>query len=236
MQSWQNGKQEHPHDHDNRYHHPQSLKRSTSHMPFEDYLSKHLQPGETVVTIVRRIAWTMVPGLLGTGSLIIVNFFLLAWWFQWRGWGGLGFSLVLLLAGWWAVRTIYVWRLNLLVITSQRIIDVDQRGFFQRAVAEAPYQKIQDVRYTVRGLWQTMFHFGSVIIQTAGSATNLELTGIADPVGLQRLIADIQQRAGPARDDDLSAPELLEVLNRLKAEIGEDRLRSIIQRRPPTKV
>lgn len=203
-------------------------------MQFEEYLSKHLQPGETVITTVRRIGLTAVPGLLGSGLLLIANFFLLAWWFQWRGWGGLGFTLVLLAALLWAARTIYLWRLNLLVVTSQRIIDVDQRGWFSRSVTEAPYAKIQDVRYTVRGFWQTIFHFGSVIIQTASSETNLELTGIADPVGLQHLITDIQQRAGPARDQELTAPELLEVMDRLKQEIGEDRLRSILQRKPPS--
>ncbi len=158
------------------------------------YLSKHLKPGEEPIQIIRRFWVTFLPSLLGGGLLFVLDFFLLAWWLQWRGRGLLGFLLVALVAAIWIARSLYIWSRNVLVLTNQRIIDIDQHGLWQRTVAEAPYAKIQDVRYTTRGMAQTIFRYGTVIIQTAGNTTNLEMDGVHDPMALQQMIVDIQSR------------------------------------------
>ncbi|MBI2984572.1 MAG: PH domain-containing protein [Candidatus Kerfeldbacteria bacterium] len=182
-------------------------------MPWHNYLSKQLKEGEELVQLVRPYALTLVPPLVGSGLLMVADFFLLAWWFQWRGWGALGFGVVLAIAVWSGLRALYVWSRNVLLITNQRIIDIDQQGFFQRTVAEAAYDKIQDVRYASRGLWQTLFRFGSIVVQTAGTTTNLELSGVKDPVTIQQLITDLQRRAAAERSSGQpSAAELVKTI------------------------
>lgn len=170
-------------------------------MWLDDYLTKHLKEGEEPLKVVRPYGLTIVPSVLGGAVVILLDFFLLAWWLQWKSGGLLGFGIVFLLGAIWAGRALFLWSRNILILTNHRIIDIDQRGILHRTVAEAPYQKIQDVRYSTQGLWQTMFHFGTVIIQTAGNTTNLELTQVRDPQRVQQMITDIQQEIGERGPD-----------------------------------
>lgn len=191
-------------------------------------LTKQLHEKEEIVRLVRRAGITLVPSV-GLGAvLILLDFFLIAWWFQHRTWGGIGFTAVLVIAILIAIRGWYIWSLNLLAITNQRIIDMNQHGLFKRTVAEATYDKIQDVRYTIQGLWQTMFKFGSIIIQTAGSATTLELNGIREPFEVQQQIMAIQGQVAASAKTDLSAAELLGLVERLKTKLGAETFRRLV--------
>ncbi len=62
--------------------------------------------------------------------------------------------------------------LSMQVVTSERIIDIDQKGIFLREVNEMPIENIEDVSYKQNGFWGTVFNFGNVIIQTAGSSSS----------------------------------------------------------------
>jgi membrane protein YdbS with pleckstrin-like domain len=68
--------------------------------------------------------------------------------------------------------------LSLQLVTSDRIIDIDQTGLFKREVNELAISNIQDVTYKQTGLIQTFFGFGQVIVKTAGS-DNHQLTKTA---------------------------------------------------------
>jgi uncharacterized membrane protein YdbT with pleckstrin-like domain len=54
------------------------------------------------------------------------------------------------------------------IITSRRIIDVEQNGLFDRHIAEIPLSRVQDITIEVKGLIETLLHFGTIRIQTAG--------------------------------------------------------------------
>lgn len=60
--------------------------------------------------------------------------------------------------------------LSIQIVTSERIIDVDQRGLFNREVNALSVNNIQDVNYKKSGFWGTLLNFGNVIVQTAGAA------------------------------------------------------------------
>lgn len=199
-------------------------------MNISDYLTKQLQSGEEVERIVRSHPMTLFPAV-GSGTLLVlIDFFLLAWWFRHHGWGVIGFALVVVFGVVIIVRGIYVWRNNVLVVTNQRVIDIDQHGFFERNVAEAGYEKIQDVRYTIRGLWPTLFRFGTIVVQTAGETTNIELQAVQHPVDVQRLITDLQRQSRPQATNDMTAAELLTVVDRLKQELGPEKIERLLRK------
>ena len=201
-------------------------------MSLRDHLTTRLKPGEAEVEAVRPHPITLVPNV-GLGViLLLLDFFLVAWWFQWQAWGALAFAFVLVIAALLIARGIYEWLHNILLITTSRIIDVSQRGFFRRTVAEASYDKIQDVRYTVSGVWQTLFQFGSVVVQTAGTNTTLDIWGIRNPEEIQRLITDTQAAARSSTTDKLSADELLALVNRLKRHLGQEEFDKFVK--PPS--
>ena len=91
----------------------------------------------------------------------------------------------------YGLRLLVLWYWNAFVITNQRIMDIDQQGFFERMVSVAPLERIQDVSYAIRGFWGTVFRFGMLGIQTAGTATNLELQHVYDPKEVHHLITEL---------------------------------------------
>lgn len=202
-------------------------------MNIHDYLTKQLQPSEELVRVVRRHALTIVPSVGLGGLLMMTDFFLVAWWFQHRSWGGIGFVTVFVIGIFVIIRGLYGWRHNVLAITTRRVIDIDQHGFFERNVAETTFDKIQDVRYTIRGLWPTIFRFGTIIIQTAGSTTNLELESVQHPFELQQLIIDLQRQSHGQGTTDVSAQEFLQLIDRLRDELGEDGVQRLLKQRQP---
>ena len=193
-----------------------------------DQLSKQLHEKEEIVRVVRRAGITLVPSIGFGAFLILLDFFLIAWWFQFRTWGPVGFTAVLVLAFGLGARGWYIWSKNILAITNQRVIDMNQHGMFQRTVAETTYDKIQDVRYTIKGVWQTMFRFGAIVIQTAGNATTLELTNIKNPLEIQQEIMTIQRQLGATAKTDVSAAELLGLVERLKTKLGAETFQRLV--------
>ncbi len=197
-------------------------------MNISDYLSKQLQSGEDLVQVIRRHPITMFPAIGGGGFIILLDFFFIAWWFKHHQWGALGFFALAILGVSFIVRGVYIWSHNVLAVTTKRVIDIDQQGFFERHVAETTYDKIQDVRYTIRGFWPTILRFGTVLVQTAGTTTNLEMDAVRRPVDVQRLITDLQQASLSKNSTLDSAQKLSKVVDQLKAELGEDEAARVI--------
>ena len=61
--------------------------------------------------------------------------------------------------------------LSLQVVTSERIIDIDQQGIFKREVNELPIDALEDASYKQSGFFSTIFNYGNVILQTAGTSS-----------------------------------------------------------------
>lgn len=76
------------------------------------------------------------------------------------------------------------------VVTSQRVVDIDQQGLFQRRIAELESSVIQDVAAEKHGVLQTMFNFGNVKIQTAGERPNFSFTAVPKPEEFVMKITD----------------------------------------------
>ncbi|MFA6512469.1 MAG: PH domain-containing protein [Patescibacteria group bacterium] len=197
---------------------------------FENYLIRNLKEGEEVIAIVRPFWLTMGFPLFLAGLLIVIDVFLFAWLVQFGGWGLFGFFLVLLLGALWAIRSWIVWSLNAFILTNERLVDVDQKGFFHRTVSEATLSKIQDVSFSVGGPWQTMFQYGNVIVQTAGAKNNLELEGVHHPEQVQELVTKLQQTVQQEmhNEDDLTASELLAMVQKIKKGMTSGKLHKIL--------
>lgn len=58
--------------------------------------------------------------------------------------------------------------LDMWIITSNRIIDIEQHGLFSREISEIPMIRVQDVTIEIHGLLETLLKFGTIRVQTAG--------------------------------------------------------------------
>lgn len=79
--------------------------------------------------------------------------------------------------------------LGLWVITDRRIIVVNQVSFFNRTVAIFRLERMQDIEFSVKGLIQTFFNFGTLKAQTASEeAGEFQSNGMPSPDQLQAII------------------------------------------------
>ncbi|MEX2209634.1 MAG: hypothetical protein WD603_00925 [Patescibacteria group bacterium] len=111
------------------------------------------------------------------------------------------------------------WWGDVYILTNYRIIDVEQRGFFHRKFAEATLGKIQDVSHEVSGVFATLFNFGTVLVQTAGSLPNIDLNDIAKPQQQALFLLKAQQAYLEDEDHDLTAKELIELLGKHRRDL-----------------
>ena len=194
---------------------------------FESRLRKYLKESERLIRIVRPYWLTMLGSMALSAILSIAPFFFLVPLFRLGGWGVGGF-IVLVVGGVYLIaRTAFVFSLNAFIVTKSRIIDVDQRGFFDRTVSESSFDTIQDISVRIRGIFQTMFHYGSVVIQTAGTTANIELHGVKDPEEVQEMLTRlVQDRRNTETDESqMSATELLHLAEKIKEGLTPDQFR-----------
>lgn len=96
------------------------------------------------------------------------------------------------LALWLAIfRYLTMYTLNTFMITNRRIIDRDQRGFFNQKVSELHADRIQDVTAHTRGVFETVLHFGNIVVQTAASEREFIFHEIPEPEKVKNAIMQI---------------------------------------------
>lgn len=81
--------------------------------------------------------------------------------------------------------------LNAQIVTNMRIVDIDQTGLFAHTVSELHIENIEDVTSETNGLFGTLFNYGMVYVQTAGSRERFEFDNVPNPGAVEKLILDI---------------------------------------------
>lgn len=90
--------------------------------------------------------------------------------------------------------------LTLVVLTSLRIMDIDQIGLFNHTVAELHIAKVEDVSSKTVGVFGTIFDFGTVTLQSAGAANVFEFKNIPRPREVERLILSLYEQLPDSSD------------------------------------
>ena len=85
--------------------------------------------------------------------------------------------------------------LDVLIITNQRLLDIEQFVLFKRDEVSIPLRSIQDTKAQVFGLLATLFGYGNLQVQTAGAVRETIIRNISEPERVKRLIDEAYQRA-----------------------------------------
>ncbi len=93
------------------------------------------------------------------------------------------------------------------IITSERIVNIEQKGLFAREISELSFSKVQDVTSEVDGIVRSVLNYGDVFVQTAAEQERFRFRNVPDPVNIKSLIMKLSQNAH--RDDIDEAVELL---------------------------
>ena len=79
------------------------------------------------------------------------------------------------------------------VITSERIINIEQKGLFVRSMSEVKYSRIQDVTAEEKGVIPTMLDYGDVFVQTAAEKERFIFSHVPGPYDLKDMIMNMQK-------------------------------------------
>jgi membrane protein YdbS with pleckstrin-like domain len=80
------------------------------------------------------------------------------------------------------------------IITSERIINIEQKGLFVRHTSEVDFSRIQDISTSVTGFIATILNFGDLSLQTASENERVTFRQVADPNHLKDEIMRLARR------------------------------------------
>ncbi len=78
--------------------------------------------------------------------------------------------------------------LNAWVLTNKRIVNIKQRGFFNREVSSLFLSRVQDVTTGVTGVLPSLLGIGDITVQTAGTEDEFHMKGIPRPEQMRDII------------------------------------------------
>jgi len=76
------------------------------------------------------------------------------------------------------------------IVTTKRIINIEQSGLFHRTMSELRLYRVQDVTASIHGFWSTIFNYGEVEIQTAGEKLRFVFEQVSNPNHISKMILE----------------------------------------------
>lgn len=95
---------------------------------------------------------------------------------------------------------IFIWIFNVGIVTSKRIIDNDVVFIFERETSEVNNCDVEDVTSKVNGFFPSIFNYGDVYLQTAGTAQCIQFLNVPRPQEVVTLITDVTRSNKPEDD------------------------------------
>lgn len=84
---------------------------------------------------------------------------------------------------------------DIFIVTDTRIIEITQKGLFNRESYELLFEQIEDVTTREKGFLYTALEAGDVDIQTAGSQRNFEIYRIPKPHIISEIINELNSQS-----------------------------------------
>lgn len=167
---------------------------------------KHLPnpiPGERLVFFLRRHPITLLPLIVSIGAIILIP--IAVWWYIQTQTPEildqptiltiivLGGSGLFLWAWLFLFQYFLDYYLDMWIVTTRRVIAIQQIGLFGRTVSELRLNRIQDITATVKGIAHTMFDFGFVEIQTAAEEKRFLFEDVSNPNHVAKIILELAE-------------------------------------------
>ena len=138
--------------------------------------------------------------IIFVGKLIAANQFSQYYSFLVMGLSGYYLFLLTFLFGSWL--DFYY---DVIFITGERILNVNQKGLLAREISELRLEQVQNVSAQMEGFLRSYFNYGNLIIETAGKGTSedpaqhglqgyFNINDIPDPNRIARVILELRRR------------------------------------------
>lgn len=173
--------------------------------------SDMLEPGEELVTIVRRHPIGIIGYYIEVffGLLVVIVFFTFLMKSLGQSSTGLLLGVILLaltVLVFFLFVVTYVYRQNRLLVTDRSLVQVLQKSLFIRKVSRLSLSNVEDVSAESRGILASIFGYGTLLIQTAGALDNFEFPYCPNPTFYADQIIEARQRYAMALQEDEHHP------------------------------
>jgi len=88
------------------------------------------------------------------------------------------------------------------IVTNLRIVNIEQKGLFNRLVSEMDFSRIQDITTEVIGVIPTFLNYGDVFIQTAAETERFMFRQVPDPYGIKDLLMQLQKKRAHQKTEE----------------------------------
>ncbi|MBU0545795.1 hypothetical protein KKA13_00885 [Patescibacteria group bacterium] len=159
-------------------------------MSFEKKI--HLKGGEEIKQIIRQYPptyfWRYLSGII---FLFAISFFM--FWLISRGWWGqVAYGVGMFIGLYIIVQTWFFANANVLIITNERVVDINRMGWFDEVMSSAGYLDLKDVFVRKKGMMGNVFNFGTLTVETKSQQVVLEFEKIHQPQKWQNLILELR--------------------------------------------
>lgn len=132
-----------------------------------------------VITPVFLFPLVLQSGILPVNfPMAIINFIILLWYL-------LTFSYMLV--------NFLLWYFTVSIVTNERIIDIDFISILNKKFAATRISKVEDVTLETGGFVRTIFDYGDVIVQTAGTEVQFGFYAVPHPEEVVRIINTLME-------------------------------------------
>lgn len=83
------------------------------------------------------------------------------------------------------------WFYNISLVTNIRVVDIDFSSIVIEDVAATKLSQLEDVSYVQIGILRSIFDYGDVRLQTAGTASNFEFLAVPHPERIIKIINNL---------------------------------------------
>lgn len=161
-----------------------------------------LEPGESVLTVVRRsligLAGIYLVVIAAVAALLGLIIAISPGAFEDSSGGfsaslGAIIALAALLLGLFLFASTYIYLQSRLLVTDRSLVQVMQKTLFSRKVSRLSMSNVEDVNEEQNGFLATLFNYGTLTVQTAGTEDNFIFTLCPNPTKLADSIIEARQ-------------------------------------------
>lgn len=98
------------------------------------------------------------------------------------------------------------WYFSVYIISTERFMQIKQKGFFNRSVQDISHNRIQSVNYEIKGMQATLFKFGTISVQTYAGPV-ITMTYIHKPEEVQEHLNKVIRSIVPEDSTNMSEGE-----------------------------
>lgn len=149
--------------------------------------TRHLEDDEEIIAVihkhwllgVKHLLWPSATFLFLAGLLVITQFQLYVFYVT----AAMAMCTVV-----WFVRNYLDYFLDAWIITDTGIVDVEWHGWFHRESSRILYSDIQGVSYTIQGVSETLFRYGTISVEKVSTGNAISLESVSRPRAVEALI------------------------------------------------